>query len=253
MATLKIPSPLRPYTDNQSELSVSAGDVSGALDQLIRAHPALAQHLFTEKGELRSFVNLFLNDEDVRYLQGVETELNEDDLLMIIPSIAGGYDARSLQEVDHSALRVNQAFIMGLNIVAFILNSPWLAALVALVMTIGTFGRTPGFAFIYKHAFKPAGWITPDVIADNPESHRFAQGFGAVVMAGATLFLLVGVTLLGWGLVWFVVALASMNLLGGFCVGCAAYYWFNRLGIPGFTKAPPRDGIPGQHPKPQAR
>ncbi|KAA3644597.1 MAG: DUF4395 family protein [Chloroflexi bacterium] len=249
MATLRIPTPLRPYTDNQSEVAVSASNVSGALDQLTEAHPALAQHLFTEEGQLRSFVNLFLNDEDVRYLDGVETELKEDDRLMIIPSIAGGSEA--LAKVDHSALRVNQAFIIGLNIIAFILNGLWLAAIVTFVMVVGSLLRVPGFGFIYKSLLKPAGFVKPDVISDNPEPHRFAQGFGAVVMLGAIISLFAGAFTLGWGLVWLVVALAALNLFAGFCVGCAVYYWLNRLGLPGFVKAPPQDVFPGARPKRQ--
>ena len=211
----------------------------------------LSQHIFTEEGELRSFVNLFLNDEDVRYLDGVETELKEDDRLMIIPSIAGGSNAEVLQKVDHSALRVNQAFIIGLNIIAFIINGPWLAALVTLLMGIGTLLRLPGFGFIYKYALKPSSVVKPDVIEDNPEPHRFAQGFGAVVMFGAIVALFSGAATLGWSLVWLVVALAALNLFAGFCVGCAVYYWLNRLGLPGFAKAPPQDVFPGMRPRRQ--
>ncbi|MBN2501611.1 MAG: MoaD/ThiS family protein [Anaerolineales bacterium] len=90
MATLRIPTPLRPYTDGVSEINVEGNNVSEALKELTAQYPAIATHIFTEAGELRSFVNLFLNEEDVRHLQGVETEIKADDRLMIIPSIAGG-------------------------------------------------------------------------------------------------------------------------------------------------------------------
>lgn len=90
MPTLRIPTPLRPYADGASEIPVDTGTVADALDALVSKHPALNKHLFTEEGELRAFVNLFLNDEDVRYINGVETVLEEKDQLMIIPSIAGG-------------------------------------------------------------------------------------------------------------------------------------------------------------------
>ena len=90
MVTLRIPTPLRPYTDGVSEISVQGTNVSEALNELTTQYPAIANHIFTEAGELRSFVNLFLNEEDVRHLQGVETEIKEGDRLMIIPSIAGG-------------------------------------------------------------------------------------------------------------------------------------------------------------------
>ena len=88
-----------------------------------------------------------------------------------------------LEKVDHSALRVNQVTIVLLNIIAFILNLSLLALFVTLVMAIGTALRMPGFGFIYRYALKPLGWIKPEVLMDNPEPHRFAQGFGAAVMA----------------------------------------------------------------------
>ena len=157
-----------------------------------------------------------------------------------------------LQKVDHSALRVNQSFIIGLNILAFILNLPWLALIVTLAMAIGTALKVPGFGFVYKYVLKPRGWVKPDVIADNPEPHRFAQGLGAVVMAAGVSALFAGVSPLGWGLVWLVIALAALNLLAGFCAGCAVYYWLNRLNVPGFVKAPPTGTFPGMRPKVKA-
>jgi len=90
MATLRIPTPLRPYAEGQSEVTVQGTTVSEALDDLTGRYPALRQHLFSEDGSLRAFVNLFLNDEDVRHLQGGETPIRESDRLMILPSIAGG-------------------------------------------------------------------------------------------------------------------------------------------------------------------
>ena len=157
--------------------------------------------------------------------------------------------AQPLQKVDHSALRTNQAFIIGLNIAAFVANLPWLAALVALVMALGTALRAPGFGFVYKRLFKPLGWLKPDGIQDNPEPHRFAQGFGTVVLAGGVAALWGGATALGWTLVWVVVALAALNLFAGFCAGCAVYYWLNRLRVPGFVKTPPEGTFPGMRPK----
>ncbi len=89
MATIRIPTPLRPYTGNNAQVSVSGSTVGAALSSLTEQHPDLRQHLFAGK-ELRSFVNVYLNQEDVRYLDGAETEISENDTLMIIPSIAGG-------------------------------------------------------------------------------------------------------------------------------------------------------------------
>lgn len=154
-----------------------------------------------------------------------------------------------MSKVDHSALRVNQAFIIGLLIAAYVANAAWLVALVMLVMAYGTARQHPGFRVVYTSLLKPRGWIKPDVITDNPEPHVFAQGFGAVVLLVAVVSLFGGLAPLGWGLVWLVVALAALNLFAGFCAGCAVYYWLNRLRLPGFTKAPPAGTFPGMRPK----
>jgi len=89
-----IPTPLRAYAAGSPAVDVDAATVSAALDSLTSAHPALRNHLFTPEGKLRAFVNLYLNDEDVRYLPAKEaTEVSAGDTLSIIPSIAGGVDA----------------------------------------------------------------------------------------------------------------------------------------------------------------
>lgn len=93
METMKIhiPTPLRSYTDRQQTVSVTGGTVSEGLDALTQQFPAMRQHLFTSDGKLRSFVNVYLNDEDVRYLPQKEATLVPSDAeLTIIPSIAGG-------------------------------------------------------------------------------------------------------------------------------------------------------------------
>ena len=90
MPILRIPAPLRPYALGQTEISVQGQNVAEVLDDLTSKYPELKKHLFSDAGELRAFVNLFLGEEDVRHLQGVETPLKEDDMLRIIPSIAGG-------------------------------------------------------------------------------------------------------------------------------------------------------------------
>jgi len=90
MTTIRIPTPLRPYTNSQAEIAVSGDTVGAVLGDLTRQHPALRQHLYGESGELRAFVNVFLNDEDVRHIRGAETPVKDTDRLMIVPSIAGG-------------------------------------------------------------------------------------------------------------------------------------------------------------------
>jgi adenylyltransferase/sulfurtransferase len=89
--TIEIPTPLRVYTKNQSSVTVAAKTVAEALAALTSEYPDFQKHLYTPDGKLRSFVNLYLNDEDVRYLpQREETAVKESDTLSIIPSIAGG-------------------------------------------------------------------------------------------------------------------------------------------------------------------
>jgi molybdopterin converting factor small subunit len=247
MAQLKIPSPLRAFTNGQAEVAVAGENVEQVMESLIQQHPDLHQHLFNGHGELRPFVNLYINSEDVRHLQKMDTPVNEADRLMIVPSIAGG-----LEKVDHSALRTNQAFIIGLSVLAFIINFQWLIVLVALVMALGTVQKVPAFGFIYRLFLKPRGLVKPAVLDDNPEPHRFAQGFGAVVMILAAVALFLGAVTFGWILVWLVVFLAGLNLFVGFCVGCAIYYWLGRLSVPGFAKMPPGETFPGMRPKAKA-
>ena len=158
-----------------------------------------------------------------------------------------------LQKVDHSALKTNQLFIISLSILAFILDQPILAAFVALVIGIGSVLKVPGFGFVYKSLLKPRGWMKPDVLDDNPEPHRFSQILGFLFMIAGSLALFLGSGVLGWSLVWIVVALASLNAFGGFCVGCAMYYWLARINAPGFSKQAPAGTFPGMKPKLGAR
>ena len=85
-----IPTALRQYTDGQSTVEVEAATVGEALQQLVEQHGALGNQLFDPNGNLRSFVNVYRNDDDVRYLQGMETSIGDRDELSIIPAIAGG-------------------------------------------------------------------------------------------------------------------------------------------------------------------
>ncbi len=90
MPSIRIPTPLRTYADGQSEIDLQGSKVSEVLDDLVAQHPPLRPHLFNGDGQLRPFVNLFLNEDNVRDLQGLDTPLNEGDRLLLIPSIAGG-------------------------------------------------------------------------------------------------------------------------------------------------------------------
>ncbi len=90
MANVMIPTPLRTYTRGQKAVTVSGMTVDQVLSSLTSAYPDLKRHLYTDEGRLRSFVNVYLDEEDVRYLQQGATAVRETDTLSIVPSIAGG-------------------------------------------------------------------------------------------------------------------------------------------------------------------
>ena len=90
MPKIHIPTPLRQYAGKQAAVEVKAGSVGDALTSLVAKHPELRRHLYTDDGKLRAFVNVYLNDEDVRYLQKEATVVKDSDTISIVPSIAGG-------------------------------------------------------------------------------------------------------------------------------------------------------------------
>src|SRR5258706_2858474 len=90
-----IPTPLRPFTDKQEAVEVGGGTIGEALAQLTAKYEGLKKHLYTEEGKLRSFVNIYLNDEDIRYLQREQTPIKTGDTISIIPSVAGGAPSAS--------------------------------------------------------------------------------------------------------------------------------------------------------------
>ena len=85
-----IPTPLRPYAGNKSVIEVFAQTVGEALNDLITEHPELRKHLFSDEGKLRSFVNVYLNNDDIRYLNKDATPVKDTDAISIVPSVAGG-------------------------------------------------------------------------------------------------------------------------------------------------------------------
>jgi len=90
MSKIHIPTPLRQYVGKQSTVEVTGATVGEAMSALVAQHPDLRKHLYTEDGKLRAFVNLYVNDEDMRYLQKEATVLKDGDTISIVPSIAGG-------------------------------------------------------------------------------------------------------------------------------------------------------------------
>ncbi len=88
--TVRIPTPLRKLTAGADEVSIEGATIGAMIDNLEAAHAGLKERLCDENGEIRRFVNVYLNDEDVRFLQGRETALNDGDEVSIVPAIAGG-------------------------------------------------------------------------------------------------------------------------------------------------------------------
>lgn len=85
-----IPTPLRQYTEKRDTIELQAGTVGEVLSGLTTQYQGLRKHLYNDEGRLRSFVNIYLNDEDIRYLQKDKTPVSDNDVLSIVPSIAGG-------------------------------------------------------------------------------------------------------------------------------------------------------------------
>ena len=138
-----------------------------------------------------------------------------------------------VKKVDTTAIKFNQASIISLTILAFLLDVPWLVLFVGAVLGVGTIW--PGAALfqgVYRRVLKPLGLLKPHVIDDDPTPHRFAQGLGATFLGLSSLALLVlDLPALGWGLAGLVVVLAGINLFFNFCAGCFVYLQLSRLGL----------------------
>ncbi|MBK9124310.1 MAG: DUF4395 family protein [Chloroflexi bacterium] len=237
MPSIKIPTPLRAYTGQNAQVDVSGETIGEVLADLVSQYPDLKPHLFNGDS-LRTFVNIFLGDEDVRFLDGLDTPVESEDALRIIPSIAGGASPAP-RRVDQSGLKVGQASTIVLLLVAFVLNVWPLVLFVGIAQLLGAVESEAGpYRLFYQRVLKPRGLVKPNVILDNPEPHRFAMGVGAVFNLTATLALLGGAAVLGWALVWVVIVLANLNFWLNFCLGCWMYYQLNKLGIRGFDRAP---------------
>lgn len=87
---VRIPTPLRKYTDDQAEVDVDGATVGEVLTNMEAKHEGIRQNLVDEAGEVRRFVNVYVNDEDIRFLDGTGTSLKDGDSLTIVPAIAGG-------------------------------------------------------------------------------------------------------------------------------------------------------------------
>lgn len=91
MPSVRIPTPLRKLTADKDEVNVSAANIGQLIDAMESQYPGIKNRLCDESGNVRRFINLYVNNEDIRFLNGKETALKEDDIVSIIPAIAGGY------------------------------------------------------------------------------------------------------------------------------------------------------------------
>ena len=87
---VRIPTPLRKLTDNQESIEIESNTIGGAIDELEGKFPGIKERLVDEEGEIRRFVNVYVNEEDIRFLENQDTPLKEGDDISIIPAIAGG-------------------------------------------------------------------------------------------------------------------------------------------------------------------
>jgi sulfur-carrier protein len=90
MIKVRIPTPLRPLTKGQGEVEIAAASIVDLIDSLNAAHPGIKSRLCDDSGELRRFVNIYVNEEDIRFLKGKDTSLKAGDEVSIVPAIAGG-------------------------------------------------------------------------------------------------------------------------------------------------------------------
>jgi hypothetical protein len=136
------------------------------------------------------------------------------------------------KKVDTTALKFNQASIIALTLLGFVLDQPYLVLFVGLVMAVGTlFPPAALFKQIYQTLLKPNGILRANIIDDDPAPHQFAQGVGALFLLASTVSLLLKAPGLGWSLAWIVIILAAVNLFLNFCAGCFMYYQLDRLGL----------------------
>lgn len=143
------------------------------------------------------------------------------------------------QTFDRSVLKVGQVFIMGINLLAFVLGFvlqvrlAWLLVpLVAVVMLLGVANPSLGaFRQLYLKVLKPRGLVKPNVVQEDPTPHAFAQGVGGTFLVAASLAFLLGLTVAGWVLTWIVIVLAFVNFAFDFCVGCQLYFQLDRMSL----------------------
>src|SRR5687767_9597016 len=103
--TIHIPTPLRPFTEKKESVEVDGKTVGELLADLTTRHEGLRKHLYTDDGRLRNFVNVYLNDEDIRYLQKEQTPVKPGDSLSIVPSVAGGVSTAAEPDLSQDEIK----------------------------------------------------------------------------------------------------------------------------------------------------
>ena len=139
-------------------------------------------------------------------------------------------------KVDQTGLKTGQAATIILLLLAFVIGPVawWLVAAVALAQ-LGSALALPfaPYRLLYR-ALRATNLLQPNPQPDHPQPHRFAMAIGTVCNAAGAILILTGSAVMGWALVWIVIALANLNFWAGFCLGCWMYYQLNRVGVPGF-------------------
>lgn len=137
--------------------------------------------------------------------------------------------------LDRNALRFNQLSIITFTVIAFVLGTEigrWLVLAVAAVLLLGTaFAPVSLFKLFYRHVVVRLGLMKPNIVVEDPAPHQFAQGIGGLFLLASFLVLAAGADIIGWVLAWIVVALAAVNLVAGFCLGCFIYLQLERRGL----------------------
>ena len=151
--------------------------------------------------------------------------------------------------VDRTALKTNQAVIIGVCVIAALAHWPALVGLGALVLALGAaLPQASPIMFSYQYGLRRRGLLRPRLVAEPSAPHRFAQALGATCLAVAWTLLTLRIPVLGWAFVWLVAVLAAANLTAGFCAGCQLYSLLGRVGLltPACPTPPGKGGAAGQ-------
>lgn len=142
----------------------------------------------------------------------------------------------TVQKLDQNAMKTAQATTILLLLVAFVLGrGAWpLVAFVGVAQWLSALGVPFAPYRLLYQGIRRAGWIQPNLQPDTPEPHRFAMKIGTAFNLVAAIALWGGLSIVGWVLVWIVIALANLNFWFGFCLGCWMYYQLGRFGVNGF-------------------